>query len=217
MQAASVWVAAQWRQLRKDVWDDASIRPTAGILLTALVGLIVWLTIEYAPGAVARSGGQVENGSIDPFWGRLTIVFMVMATLAAGFEPVVTRQAVRWWQGSGRRWWIGLALPLRLFLFAPVAVSLFLGRLASFGWSFIDYLLARPIAIFAGAAWSGWVKRYAHFVALMIVAVGLSVLAEADRLAPKMALTAIVAGLVAILAVAAAAAGRRPGDHGGHG
>lgn len=51
MQNAVDWARARWAQLRRDVWDDPSIGPVAGILLSALALLIVWLTIEYAPGA----------------------------------------------------------------------------------------------------------------------------------------------------------------------
>ena len=79
MQNALDWSKARWTAFRKDVWDDPSIGPVAGILLSMLAALIAWLTIEYAPGAAARADipyGEAEGGSIDPFWGRVTIVLM---------------------------------------------------------------------------------------------------------------------------------------------
>lgn len=195
MRKAVAWVKARWTEFLKDVWDDASIGPVAGVLLSVLAGLIVWLTIEYAPGAAARADlpGEAEGGSIKPFWGRVTIVVMTLATLTAGFEPILTKNADRWWRRVGRRWWKALA--------APIALILIPAKLASFAWSFVDYVLARPMAILAGAAWRGWVKRYAHFGVLMALAAGAVVAVEAGRLAPNIALAAIAAGLVAILAI----------------
>lgn len=198
------WAKARWAQFRKDVWDDASIGPFAAVLLSILAGLIVWLTIEYAPGAAARADlphGEAEGGSIDPFWGRVTIALMTLATLTAGFEPILAKHVDRWWRRAGKRWWNALWRPFRWLLFAPLALILIPAKLASFAWSFIDYILARPVAILAGAAWRGWVKRYAHFVVVMALAVGAVVAVEAGRLAPNIALAAIAAGLVAILAI----------------
>lgn len=204
MQNALDWSKARWAEFRKDVWEDPSIGPVAGILLSMLAALIAWLTMEYAPGAAARADipyGEAEGGSIDPLWGRVTIVLMTIATLTAGFEPIVAKHADRWWRRAGKRWWKALAAPIRWLLFAPIALILIPAKLASFAWSFVDFVLARPIAILAGAAWRGWVKRYAHFGLLMALAVGAVVAVEAGRLAPNIALAAIAAGLVAILAI----------------
>jgi len=128
MRKAVAWVKARWTEFLKDVWDDASIGPVAGVLLSVLAGLIVWLTIEYAPGAAARADlpGEAEGGSIKPFWGRVTIVVMTLATLTAGFEPILTKNADRWWRRVGRRWWKALA--------APIALILIPAKLASFAW-----------------------------------------------------------------------------------
>jgi|GEM_PF-1412970 len=204
MQKAVDWAKARLAEFRKDVWDDASIGPVAGVLLSVLAGLITWLTIEYAPGAAGRADipyGEAEGGSIDPFWGRMTIVLMTIATLTAGFEPIVAKHADRWWRRAGKRWWNALAAPVRWLLFTPIALILIPAKLASFAWSFGDYILARPLAILAGAAWRGWMKRYAHFGVLMALAVGALVAVETERLAPNIALAAIVAGLIAILAI----------------
>lgn len=207
MQKAWDWAKSRWAQFRKDVWDDPSIGPVAGILLSVLAVLIVWLTIVYAPGAVERSAQgvgetkQAGDGVIDPFWGRVTIALMTIATLTAGFEPILAKHAERWWWRAGQRWWKALAAPVRGLLFTPLALILVPAKAASFTWSFVDYVFARPVAILAGAAWRGWVKRYAHFVTLMALAVGAVVAVAAGRLVPNIALAAIVAGLIAILAI----------------
>jgi len=201
------WAKARWAQFRKDVWDDPSIGPVAGILLSGLAGLIAWLTIEYAPGAVDRAEQaasetrQIGEGVIRPFWGFLTIAIMTMATLAAGFEPIVSRRVGRWWRRAGLRWWNGLWRPFRWALLAPIALILAPARLSSFAFSLADYVLARPIAVLAGAAWRGWAKRYAHFVTLMTLAVGAAIAAKTGWLSPGVALVAIVAGLFAVFAV----------------
>lgn len=207
MQNAADWSRARWAQFRRDVWDDASISPVAGIMLSVLAALIVWLTIEYAPGAAERAEQtasatkRADEGVIEPFWGNVTIVLMTIATLTAGFEPIVGRRVERWWRRAGKRWWSGLSLPVRWVLITPLALTRVLAKLASCAWSFIDYILARPIAILAGSAWRGWFKRYTHFVVLMVLAVGACVAAEVGRLAPDFALAAILAGLTAILAI----------------
>lgn len=207
MQKAAAWLEARWTQCRKDVWDDASIGPVAGILLSVLAALIVWLTSEYAPGAVDRGEQassetrQAGDGVIDPFWGKVTIAVMTIATLAAGFEPIAGRRIDRWWRRHGKRGWFSLTRPARWLLSAPAALVLVPAKGASFIWSLADYILARPIAILAGAAWRGWEKRYAHFIIVMMLAIGAFLAADAGRLAPDAALAAIAGGLIAVLAI----------------
>lgn len=207
MQKALERTKARWAQFKNDVWNDASIGPVAGILLSTLAVLIVWLTIEYAPGAVERAEQAASEtkhageGVISPFWGNVTIALMTMATLAAGFEPIIGRCVERWWLRTGKHWWNFLSRPARWILFAPIALIIVPAKVASFAWSLVDYILARPVAILAGTAWRGWVRRYAHFATLMLIAVGAVLAVEMERLAPDIALAAIVIDLVAILAI----------------
>ncbi|WP_321490210.1 SUMF1/EgtB/PvdO family nonheme iron enzyme [uncultured Hyphomonas sp.] len=169
-----------------------------------LAAIIVWLTIEYAPGAAARAKmpyGESDDGSIDPVWGHVTIALMTIATLTAGFEPIIAKRADRWWRRNGKRWWNSLDTSAKWAFFMPIALILVPAKFASFVCSLIDFILARPIAILAGAAWRGWKRRYAHFAGLMMLAVVAVAAVETGLLPSAAALTAIVAGLVAILAI----------------
>lgn len=195
-----------WAQFRADVWDDPTIRPGAGVLLSLVVGVVTVLSIQYGTTAVSRSTecGPLElasqNGEIDPAWGRATLLLVATVTLAAGLEPILTRQLERLGSSFGNRWWkrgIGLR-----WLLAGTALALSApAKLMSFIWSVADYLLARPIAALAGATWTGITARYLHLGGLLTCLLAITGVAEYDILDKRIGLLAIAIASILMLGI----------------
>lgn len=197
MAATNARERSGWAHFKRDAWTHPSVGPVAATLLTLLGALIVWLTIEYAADSIDGAGdGGNSGGVISAAWGYRTIAAMTLLTLAAGFEPLITRRTDRWWRASGRRGFRLLWPPLRWTL-NGLAIALYaIPKMLSLAWSIVDYALARPLALLAGAGWRGWGKRYAHFGVIAIAAAMLGLFAP-----PTLGLPAVIAGLVAILAI----------------
>ncbi len=187
------------KQLRRDVWSDPTIRPVTAIVLSALAGLVIWLTATYASGAASRASSASVTGAADaipPQWGQATIGMVIVLTLFVGFQAILERRRVLWWRNKGQPLYRALSTPIRILLYSVAFVFFAPIRLASVGLSFVDFLLARPIAILAGAGWRGGTRRYGHFVLLMATIV---VVALQGR--PAVASGAVIAGLIAILGI----------------
>lgn len=151
------WTKAAARdptQFLADVFVRPSIRPLAGWLIGALLGLVIALTLRYSPGAPARADlphGADPTGVIPVWAGFGTVGFVTVVALVIGWEPVVRR-----FVGPGPAAGLGAWVRARgLWLRAPM---LAIGRMAHVVWhapatafSVLDYLLVRPLAWTAGA------------------------------------------------------------------
>lgn len=77
--------------LFRHIWGEhAVIQPLGAWLLTAVFGLVVWLTIAYAPAAFVEAGpnaSPAERGVIPVEWGRATIAFFALVAIISAFEP----------------------------------------------------------------------------------------------------------------------------------
>ncbi len=189
-------LAGHWRQFKDDVWDQPTIRSVGATLLTVLIGVIVELTRRYSP-ATSEDGG----GTIDPSTGNLVILGVGLATIVAAYEPHVSRLVGNWIWSGGRqtfltlpRWLQFLWVGVRSLIWAPFKVL-------SVAWSFVDYLLARPIAMLAGAKAVGWKWRYTWLLLLMAGLILVAWMATDGRLPAKMGMTAVGTALILILAV----------------
>jgi hypothetical protein len=151
-----------WPQLYADVLGKRrSIQPLAGWLLSGLLGLVGWLTVVYAPGAFDRgrlAHGADPSGVITVEAGYATIIAVALIALAVAFEPFLSRfigarsKALRKALGRSRA-------AVRLPTFALGALIGLVWRLPSFVLSFVDYVLARPIAWLVGVTQEGWGLR----------------------------------------------------------
>lgn len=157
---------AAWDRTRfiNDVFVNPSVGPTAAWLLLALLTLVAAITVRYAPNAAARSGGvdcsSALASCISPELGVRTIFFVAVLTFAAGIAPIVARRVFEvaalnatTWSARSPRWLHGvlsvLMLLMRLVWFLP-----------AFCFSLVDYMLARPLALLAGAALQPALFRY---------------------------------------------------------
>lgn len=182
-----------------DVLVRPSIGPIAGWLLTGVIALVTFLTLEYAPGAARRAllpHGADETGIIPVVAGYWTLGVVSALAVVAGWEPVVRRMidpklAVRWsaWLNESD-WWVrgGAAV------FSYIVQGVY--HAPSIALSLADYLLARPVAILAGVKLRPVWLRYAQFLALMLLAVAASIFATAPW-----GFVGAGAGIVAIVAI----------------
>lgn len=200
-----VWTMTQayavelWTTFSRDVWRDPTIRPFTAVLLSALVLLIAWLTIEYAPEAAERGKqryGEDPDGVISVVAGYWTITVMAILTLAAGFEPILGQRIERWWRQRGGPWFRRIAKPTRWALIVLLGWPFATAKALSLLWSVVDTALARLIGILAGAALPGAPLRYGHFLMLMLAFMAAGLLAP-----PHIGLQAILLGLLAVLAI----------------
>lgn len=188
-----------WTLLKQDVWEYPSIGALSGALLSALGLLLIWLTATYAPSAVEISDSASRyagEAALSPNVGRLAIVLVVVATLALAFEPIVDRLRDRWWNASGRAFWMGRPRLIRTagrwgahVAFAPLKFS-------SAFWSLLDFLLARPGAAIAGCLWRNWSARYVHFGSLIAVSIAIACVSPFQFGTP-----AIAVALVSIISI----------------
>jgi hypothetical protein len=199
------WTTSAWLvQFRRDVWDCPTIGSVAAALLTLLGVLIATLTSQYAACSVEAPNSACEQGSsvITAAWGYRTVAAMTFLTLAAGVEPFLARTAANFWRVRGRRMFGSLWPSLRSTLLWLAGGLLTVPKALSVLWSTADYLLARPFALAAGAGRSTWVKRYVHFIAILLAATALGLLAREGGPAPAaLGLPAVLVGIVAIIAL----------------
>ena len=141
-----------WWRLRRDLWGPrAIVQPFGAWLLTALLALVIWLTISYAPAAfveAADDASAVERGVIPVGWGRLAILVVSLIAMMAAIEPELRR-----------------LLPAKGFrrTLGPVgAVLNGLYQVPAFVWSLVDLIFAIPLASLAGSSWRSTLFRYVH-------------------------------------------------------
>lgn len=170
------WAAEQWRHFLDDVIRRPTIGPVASWLILGLVTLVGWLTRQYAQGAATGTacGGsapRAAGGVIPVDAGYGTILAVTAITLMAGMQPVLEKRFTSDWSRQLSDWFAHQHWALR----APVTfVSRLLGSLFQIpAWvlSFADYLLARPVALLAGAGLSPFWLRYGVFFFWMAVAI----------------------------------------------
>jgi len=188
-----------WAQFNADVFGARrSVQPLGGWLLSGLAGLVLWLTIVYAPGAFERANqphGADPSGVITVQAGYLTIIAVALIALAVAFEPFLTRFLGGRWKPL--RKWLGRShAVIRLPVTGLGALIGLIWNLPSILLSFIDTILARPIAWIVGATQEGWRRRYAWGGAVILAAIAAGLYAPAPW-----GLYAVIAGLVAILAI----------------
>jgi hypothetical protein len=187
-----------WAQFHADVLSARrSVQPLAGWLLSGLLGLVVWLTVVYAPGAFERAKlahGADPKGVITVEAGYITIVAVALIALAVAFEPFLSRL-----MEDGRKAWRSM-LPRNTVLQLTLSG---MGMLAAFVWhfpsgllSFVDWLLARGFASAVGATLKGWKLRYGWGAVVIFAAIAAGLYAP-----PPWGLYAVIAGLAAILAI----------------
>jgi formylglycine-generating enzyme required for sulfatase activity len=190
-------------RLTYDVFYSPSIGPVSAWLVGALIALVAWLTVHYAPGAAARAGacgaaasGEGETGIISVVTGYWTLGVVAALTLSAGMQPVLERRfsvdlaepIADWYarQGMALRGPVALfGLLLKLLCYIPAALL-----------SFADWLLARPGAYIAGAAWSPFWLRYGAFLFWIALTI-----AATWRLPAPLGLYGFAFGVALILAV----------------
>ena len=208
--AAWAWLTerARWeaRAQRSTLIDDVFWRPSVGTLggwiIGGLIALVVYLTVIYAPlaaQAAALGHYALDEQTIDPETGLLTIAIVAAASLIIGWEDVARRRLapLGWWRAlTGarlwRRWYV---FPLRLLIRAP-----------SIALSFCDYALARVMATLAGATLGWWPWRYgalAFWMAATVAAAWLLTPAQSATLgAPEsLGLWAAILGAALVIGV----------------
>jgi hypothetical protein len=171
----------------------------AGWLLLALLGFVAYLTLEFAPGAFERAQmahGADPKGVISVETGYWTVGIVALLALLAGFEPHLTRWWDGWGHSTGRRWLGRQPWPVRASLTFLLWAAGIVWRLPSLFWSFLDYLLARPLAMLAGATQRGVSRRYSWGALIMLASAGAGLLAPAP-----FALYCVVFAMVLVLAV----------------
>lgn len=164
------WLAAQWNHFLDDVFRRPSIGPVAAWLILGLVTLVGWLTLQYAPGAAtgapcgaAAPPAPAGAGTISVAAGYTTLIAVTAITLLAGLQPVLEKRFASDWSGQISDWFARQHWALRAPL---IFVSRVLGgllRIPASALSFADYLLARPLALIAGAGLSPFWLRYGVF------------------------------------------------------
>lgn len=183
-----------WKQFVADVSGPrASVQPLTGWLLTALLALIVYLTVVYAPGAFERSKqpeGADPSGVITIEMGYWTIALVAVVAFLVGIEPQL-RRFVNELGARARRTLLGSVV-----LFVCWLPSIVIWRLPSILLSALDTLLTRRIAALVGATLRGTVLRYRRGGAVMLGAMAVGLLAP-----PPFGLLAAVLGIVAVVAI----------------
>ncbi|MEM9725957.1 MAG: hypothetical protein AAF909_10890, partial [Pseudomonadota bacterium] len=80
-------------RFRRMVWDNPTVGPLGGALLTALFALVFGLTLLYAPARFTEGGETAfEQGVIPVAWGYATIGVVSAIALAMAFEPSLRRR-----------------------------------------------------------------------------------------------------------------------------
>jgi len=144
-----------WEQFLADVFGEhASVGPLGGWLLLALLGVVTYLTLVYAEGAVERSQmaeGADKSRVISVESGYWTILIVALLALFVGFEPQLRRRLEVLSPSAGRRWFGRRPGIVQLLLKGLRSAMHFVWRLPSLILSLLDYVLARVIAPLAGA------------------------------------------------------------------
>lgn len=195
MSVLTRWVV----QFQSDVLSDRrSVQPLAGWLLSGLIGLVVALTIVYAPLAFTNlQGGEdaKSSGVISEEAGYATIVAVALIALAVAFEPFLSRYSED--KRKRLRRWLGERhAVVRLPLTALVAAIWGAWQVPSVVLSFVDYLFARPFAWLVGVTQEGWRLRYACGGAVVFASIATGLFAPAPW-----GLYAVLVGIGAILAI----------------
>lgn len=193
------YLEALRRQFMADVFGSrASVQPFAAWLIFALFACVAYLTIVYAPDSIKSAQlphGANPNSVITVETGYKVVAFVALIALAIGYEP----HLVRWfdeWRPSNKRWLGRQPRHVRALLAGLLGSIRFFGKLPSYILSFVDYLLARPIAILAGATQKNPFVRYS-WGALVVFG---SVLAGLFVPTP-LGLGAVLFGMLAVLAI----------------
>lgn len=189
-----------WTQFRSDAFGKhASIQPLAGWLLLALVGLVTYLTIEYAPGAFERTQrphGTDPRGVIAVETGYLTVGIVALLALMVAFEPHIADVFSGGNSSSRGRWLAQQSGFVRSVAELLLSAGGTLWRFPSQLWSFLDYLFARPIALLAGATQHGAARRYGWGALVMITSVAAGLLSP-----PPLGLCGVGVGILAVLSI----------------
>lgn len=172
------WAAAQWNHFRDDVFRRPSIGPVAAWLILGLVTLVAWLTLQYAPGAAtgapcgaAAPPAAAGAGTISVAAGYTTLIAVTAITLLAGLQPVLEKRFASDWSGQISDWFARQHVAVRAPIIFMARVLGSLLRIPAWVLSFADYLLARPLALIAGAGLSPFWLRYGLFLAWMAAAI----------------------------------------------
>jgi hypothetical protein len=176
-----------------------SVQPLAGWFLSGLLGLVVWLTVVYAPGAFQRANllhGADPKGVITVEAGYFTVAAVTLIALFVAFEPVLSRVVDDYIRSSHWRWLGRSPAYVRLPVLAVGTIISLLWQLPSIILSFLDYLLARPVAVLVGITQKDVARRYGWAAVLMLAVVAAGLFAP-----PPWGLYAVCAGLIAVFAI----------------
>jgi hypothetical protein len=182
-----------------DVFSDRrSIQPLGGWMLSLLFGLVLFLTIEYAPGAFERTQmplGTNTQAVISVESGFITIGVMAAIAIFVAFEPYLFRKL--YYPGHSYRveWALRKPSYVRYLVFGIWCLFSFSWKFPSILLSFLDFVLARPIAFLAGATQRGTKRRYLWTTVVLWAAVLAAVYAPYP-----FGLYAVGCGIVAVLA-----------------
>lgn len=203
LKPSDAWWPALVRSDRSRVLNDVVFRPSIGPLaawlITGLVGLVAWLTITYAPGAVERANAVPANrqdGLISASTGFWTIAGVALLALAAGMQPLIERRIETLSVTVFARWLTTTPSWLRWFAHAIVGVMRLLCLAPSIVLSLVDYLFARPIATLAGATLQPFWLRYGALLFWMVAS-----LTAAWHAPPPYGLYAFAIGVAVVVGV----------------
>jgi hypothetical protein len=154
-----------WQQFKSEViGEHASLGPFGGWLILALLGVIAYLTLSYAEGAIQRgqmAHGADPSGLISVQTGYWTLLIVALLALFVGFEPQIASPIRRWFARRPRN--------VRGVLTGFGSTMLVLWRLPSVICNVLDYMLARVIAPLAGTTQQSALLRYAWGAAVVLV------------------------------------------------
>ncbi len=197
------WVSERpfWETFKSDVWvQDRSITPVAGWFIVLLIGLVTWLTAEYAPCSIELAGStpkpdqceDISDQAISAQMALTALLGVAALTVLIGLEPIFAQLLGSWWSGVKAR-----LTPRGTFVGRTLSgIWWILTKLPAFILSLIDWFLVRCVAIWAGTSIPAWPVRYLVMVVLLSGAIALGWVASG-----VMALTAINVGIVIILAI----------------
>jgi len=198
IESVTNFIVSMWRLTVADVLGPrASVQPLGSWMLMLLVALVIFLTIEHAPGSLERAQSGLNtssNGVVSVETGFLTIASVTVIAIFVAFEPKLSR----WIEGIvGGNTRLGLHKEQRAkrWLFIVIYKSaVVVWRAPSIAINLIDFLLARPIAFFAGATQKSTKRRYIWGAFIVVAAISVGLFAT-----PTYGLIAVTVGLLAIV------------------